>query len=550
MSDKLFDNTYPYSLEYLVKTSKPKYTDKTDEFYSYHFEHMEHLVDEDLHNDTTFYEIETALNIKMDNDGLTPYNDPIIRSILNFGNQLHLVKEYGKTKIHSIVKDNDIFPVTNQLDLYKVNLPDKKIVEISMDDQVNFPFDEITNVLNSKGKHNFVFGNIFSNEYTDKEIEEMNEIHTHIYGHNERSGFVIKVDNGQLTIDGNDEIYHIISNLSSTKPQEKLNEFLNNLKDDEYKIHRLATKHDNRFNKDDLSNLTAKILNHDKNLYLKEANSGGGHNIIRLTHTDSGYVFESDSEEFTEVMSDFTERYAEYEEEKNSITTRLARPNIVAHEKFIFSKRLDALEKILDENNKTSVQLEFVLSQYHHPVLEEEIEYETYNSNRAELRVITQQAKNKSQYFHYMKVSENAVSANISLGGKGELTEVVLKSMYMNRGYDQASADKQITLDLDYIKDKSIELQNILIDRRDHMNAQEIKQNRNKNPQNIAIDLIPTWNESENKLNYTFLEINFEYGYKGLIDLDIDSAKKVYQLEKHFKETNNANRLFDTIFGI
>ena len=62
----------------------------------------------------------------------------------------------------------------------------------------------------------------------------------------------------------------------------------------------------------------------------------------------------------------------------------------------------------------------------------------------------------------------------------------------------------------------------------DHYDSDEFVIEKGLMPSSdFAVDLVPSWNEKTNKLDLYFLEINREYGYSGLREIDPTKAIQV-----------------------
>ena len=185
---------------------------------------------------------------------------------------------------------------------------------------------------------------------------------------------------------------------------------------------------------------------------------------------------------------------------------------------------LDTERRNLDNYNPKDQKgiLYELFGRLRNPIIEEEISYETFNGHRAEFRLICQRDP-KSKAFGiegYTKVSNNGISANISLGGHGESIKDVLRGMYSQR-MPTISESKLSSIVNTAERDIMTRTKDFAEKVYSHYSSNStLSGNGVEAPRDFAVDLIPRWNDETRKIDYCFLEINYQYGFKGLEEVN------------------------------
>lgn len=265
-------------------------------------------------------------------------------------------------------------------------------------------------------------------------------------------------------------------------------------------------------------------MSHNGNLYIKDARSGGGYLVVRVRREGQEIHIESDSPEFAHLMERRERIAQEWNDQYERLVERRAPKVILNH----YQKRKDYY------NPKNTVGiLHDLFRTLRNPIIEEEIRYETINGHRAEFRLICQRvprSKSEDEEFEisgYSKVSGNSVSANISLGGHGESVQDVLRGMYSQRMPNATEGELSFVVseaERDMMRRTKDFAEKVYAH---YTSNSTLRENGVEAPRDFAVDLIPRWNNEARKIDYSFLEINNQYGYKGLLEVDQAAAGRV-----------------------
>ncbi len=352
----------------------------------------------------------------------------------------------------------------------------------------------------------------------DEIIDNIGERHSYIL-ENMTHGFRVLTSKKGISITGRSDLVKEVSaeTASIRDPRERLETFLNRLCERGYTLRKSGS---GRIGIDQREKVVDAIMNHPNNLYIKDARSGGGYLVVRVRRDGEETILESDSEEFEQMLEEMRGEYGRAERmieafggfgEANCDDGEESKQGIL-------SVNRDKKRRC-DVNNPRRV-LEYMLGSLNpwsdrwieNPIIEEEMPYELVEGNRVELRMICQRVDGRFVVTDYAKVSNNSVSANISLGGNGEFTDIVVEKILKRRmqGYD---TDKLYGV-MDELKDRTERFAEAVYE---HNSSLEMYAER-RVPMDFAIDLLPIWDKEKGELDFGFLEINYSYGFKGLVE--------------------------------
>ena len=357
--------------------------------------------------------------------------------------------------------------------------------------------------------------------------------------HNMIDGFRIRNSKkGGYTISGRSEL--VKETDTETKrikdPRQRLEAFLGKLTEKGFSLEAIGYKGDTRSQQEDL---VSGILSHKGNIYIKDARTGGGYLVTKVRKEGDEVHVESDSPDFARLIES-RETVALNRRKSYERLLELNAPEVI----------LDHHRKGIDDYNpKDSVGILYDLFRtLRDPIIEEEVSYETFNGHRAEFRLICQRVpKTKSEdgafeIEGYAKVSNNGVSANISLGGHGESVRDVLRGMYGQRMPEIPESE------LSSIVDEAE--RNVMTRTKDfaekvyshYASNSTLNGNGIEAPRDFVVDLIPQWNDENRRIDHCFLEINHQYDYKGLREVDLSAAGRVHR-NKALIQENKQDRV-------
>lgn len=347
--------------------------------------------------------------------------------------------------------------------------------------------------------------------------------HSYIF-HNMIDGFRIRNSKrGGFTISGRSDVVKK-ADAETRKignPRQRLEAFLEKLIEKGFTLDAVGYKNEQELQQEEVVN---GILSHQGNVYIKDARTGGGYLVVRVRKEGDDVYIESDSLEFTSLKERRAKRALELQTRYEGLV-KLRAPAILL-------KSINKLRDGYSLENSVGI-LKDLLYTLTNPIIEEEVQYETLNGQRAEFRFICQRVPKpnpEDETFEvkgYTKVSDKGVSANISLGGHSEKVYDVLKGMYAQRMPDRteeelssrvAAAEEEVMQRVKEFAEKMFVY---------YASDSTICENGIKAPRDFAVDLIPTWNNKDGTIEYYFLEINYGYGYKGLIEIDPLTAADV-----------------------
>lgn len=241
------------------------------------------------------------------------------------------------------------------------------------------------------------------------------------------------------------------------------------------------------------------LIQSGNTLYVKDAYGGAGNEVARIRSGDGGMpILESHSPQILELALPRHDRSTPNAEEPAiQPGPALGDPEIV---------------------------MPAVLKSMRLPIIESQIPYEVVNGCRVEFRVICgiEGVNDWIVFGHYAKVSNKEVTANISHGGWGNRTEVVVLQIYKQR-IPGLSADELERRTIDFVQ--KIERDSLTFARRfyDHF--------KDRAQPDIAIDICPSWNSELGEIELYLVEVNQNnYGISGLISCNPEVASKVREL--------------------
>ena len=344
--------------------------------------------------------------------------------------------------------------------------------------------------------------------------------------HNIVDGFRIRNSKkGGYTISGRSDLVKEAD--AETKrikdPRQRLEAFLGKLTEKGFSLEAIGYKGDTKSQQEDL---VSGILSHKGNVYIKDARTGGGYLVVRVRKEGEEVHVESDSPDFAGLMERRDERLKNHQARYDRLA-ELNAPQVI----------LDGTQRLIDNiNPKDPVGILYDLFRtLRDPIIEEEVSYETFNGHRAEFRLICQRVpktKSGDESFEiegYSKVSSNGVSANISLGGHGESVRNVLRGMYSQRMPTISEGELSSIVD-EAERDVMTRTKDFAEKVYSHYASNStLSGNGVEAPRDFAVDLIPQWNDETRKIDYCFLEVNHQYGYKGLQEVDLSAARRVHR---------------------
>jgi len=369
----------------------------------------------------------------------------------------------------------------------------------------DFPYQEIKYALENGENRSFIMDNIID-------------------------GFKVGTKKGGLSIiTRNPELKDIYSKVSGiADPDLRLRFFLEKTSEQGVEFQKAATVCSTEELRESVLN---GILDYPQNLYIKPSTTGGGYSVFRI-NKEKGNLIESDSKEFEKYLTrkkehgEVLKRMIESCGNRIKALHRYSGPAVIMdHEKNRLERTKKAYTLFMEnDDKKTDLSLIFHnLLQY--PIVEEEIPFATFSNNgrvyRPEFRVICQNSGNGFGFDTeiYTKVGKSEVSANISLGASALPAEKALEHLYNEAGIPLSSVSGDL--------EKIIEGSKVIAERQ--MKAYGEKQNPadKKNPRDLAIDVVPSLNLDKNKLDFYFIEINWQYGFSGLRRTNPEAALRV-----------------------
>jgi hypothetical protein len=269
--------------------------------------------------------------------------------------------------------------------------------------------------------------------------------------------------------------------------------------------------------------LVKAILAYPGNLYIKSARTGGGFMVVRVRKEGDETIIESDAPSFEEFKAKRVARHEKRMESLERLTEMGMSGRAVGKIKATYEKSNPA--------NPERMLYELFYVGIRNPIIEEEMPYATVDGKRAELRFICQRVSDEFEVFGYAKVSKNPVSANISLGGAGDEISYVLQQIYLNNIPEMSDdSDESYEAALDKATEEEAELtekaKSFAEQLYSHYAAQKGEEHA---PLDFAIDIVPAWNSEKGEMDYYFLEINYSYGFRGLIKANPYHADRVFQ---------------------
>lgn len=280
----------------------------------------------------------------------------------------------------------------------------------------------------------------------------------------------------------------------------------------------LEEKPEERFDVVDAAHI---LLSAKKPAYIKGSDSSGGRLIARLGFDEQGNPYiETSSRE----VNDTIESSISKAEDKIERLKRFQNVDKYAYPESLREKEEEKLLRWV-EYSKISVEslLIELLAEIKNPIIEKEIPYETFNGARVEFRMICQTTDTSDipqVVAHYCKESTDPIAANISISGRGALSDRVMSGLVQHRAaqmeFNNGEQPDFAELTKQYMAEITASV-----------NTFAAHYYEERGLKSFAVDLVPVWNEDTKKLEFWLLEVQDTFGFAGLIEVDPEAAKKV-----------------------
>ncbi|MFH1848564.1 MAG: hypothetical protein ABH879_00080 [archaeon] len=369
-------------------------------------------------------------------------------------------------------------------------------------------------------------------------LETLGQGRSYIF-ENTDGGFRLRTSKRGITVMSNNDLVNRVD--AATRhirdPGELIDSFLAGLSDAGYTFKKVGYRRDGDY--EGRERLIAGILEHPENLYIKSARTGGGYLVIRIRKDGGENIVESDSEQFAWLVDKFVSWNDQRMARRQQVLSdrhQSPRHEMIAR----LREEIGSTMEPLQDPREPQVLLNLILSGASipnvitrpggwmpNPLIEAEIPYEKVDGRRVEFRMICQQPGRKMDITGYTKVSESDINANISLGGVGARILPLYRAMFeKHENVSDAALDE-----LAEAAERSL-----FRDTRRFARAVQryYVEREGKAPADFAIDIVPSWNGEG--IDHYFLEINYRYGFKGLIDADPAGAQRVRANKVWFAE--------------
>lgn len=153
---------------------------------------------------------------------------------------------------------------------------------------------------------------------------------------------------------------------------------------------------------------------------------------------------------------------------------------------------------------------------------------------KIEFRMILQGDETLTVRGNYAKASLNDVAGNISIGANSRKTKDTIKMLY-EQELASTHSPEQISQKTETTYDQLIAVAEHLGNSfADSLRHERLGGRNNMN--DFAVDICPVWNSASSRIEFHLLEIQYRYGYTGLMNVEPEMAKDVAEYKAHTEE--------------
>lgn len=254
-------------------------------------------------------------------------------------------------------------------------------------------------------------------------------------------------------------------------------------------------------------NAARSVLSYPGEVFVKSSRSSDGILVLRVRGGARGdSVIQSNSSEVGELLK-------QYLYSLDSVRSASHRPELSVLE------RVALHDQLLNARKRGTMEgfLERAMSCMEAPIVEESIPVARLHTpegpEKVECRLIFQGEADVELVAHYVKASLNEIAANLSCGGHSRRTYDVLYGLHVQHLADQlsqAEIEKRVEDSFSLLRESGRTLARAC--------ATHYRQIVPSRPlRDFAIDWCPVWDSERGTLRFVFLEIQFTYGYSGLL---------------------------------
>ncbi len=268
-----------------------------------------------------------------------------------------------------------------------------------------------------------------------------------------------------------------------------------------------------------------QILGHESTLYLKSTRTSGGQLVLCIKTNEAGEKrIVSDSPELGDILERSIDLIEEQEEFfRDSWGDSASPPPWV-----VPTDRILSLPGILGS----------IIARMESPIIEEEIPVPRVTTplglEKSEFRLIFQGDESPKLVAAYAKSSGKEVAANISYGGRGRAIDDVIGDIYDQYSNHQKSALSNV------IAKSRCELLEKAQMFATKFAALHQKAGGFRDMRDFAVDICPVWNEQSQSIDFYLLEVQYRYGFSGLVEVSPEDAQKVQEYKDSLSQAEHS----------